>query len=99
MARGSGETITRTLDFIRIAIALGVGHGNGLGGNEFAERSALAVNGDVAVFGIGNLQKIHSNARQTDGLRGGRAFVRGRQPQQTEVIHHKEKGGTDENTN
>jgi len=99
MARGSCETIAGTLDFIRVAVALGAGHGNRPGGNEFAERSALAVDSDVAVFGIGNLQKVHSNARQTDGLCGGRTFVHGGHSHQTEVIHHKEKGGTNENAN
>jgi hypothetical protein len=57
----------------------------------------MAVRGDVAVFPIGNLQKVHSNARQADGLRGSRTFIRGRHPLQIEVIHDKEKGGTDQN--
>jgi Stage II sporulation protein E (SpoIIE) len=99
MARRRRETIAGTLDFVRIAVAFGAGQGNRLGGNEFVERNALAVNGDVTVFRISNLQKVHSNARQTYGLCGGRAFVRGRQPQQTEVIHHKKKGGTNQDAN
>ncbi len=98
MARRSGETIAGTLDFIGIAVAFGAGHGNRLGGNEFAERSALAVDGDVAVFRIGNLQKVHANASQADGLRGSSTFIRGRHLLQIEMIHDKEKSGTDQNT-
>ncbi len=97
MARSSSETIAGTLDFIRIAVAPGAGHGNGLGGNEFAEGNALAVDGHVSVFRVGNFQKVHSDASQVDGLCGGRTFVRGRHAQQLEVIHHEEEGGTDQN--
>ena len=69
MACASRETISGAFDFIGIAVAPGACHGNGLSGNEFAERNALAVDGDVAVLRIGNLQKIHPNASQADGLR------------------------------
>jgi len=97
MARSGSETITGTLDFIRIAVAPGASHGNGLGGNEFAEGDTLAVDGDVGVFRVGNFQKVHSYASQVDGLCGGRTFVSGRHAQQMVVIHHEEKDGTDQN--
>ena len=56
----------------------------------------MAVGGDVAVFRVGNLQEIGSNARQADGLGGSRAAVRGRHTLKIEVIHHEDKGDTDQ---
>jgi hypothetical protein len=57
----------------------------------------MAVGGDEAVFRVGNLQEVHSNARQGDGLRGSRAVIGRRHPLQIEVIRDKKDGGTDEN--
>src|SRR5229473_4576827 len=68
VARRSRETSAGTLNGVGIAVALGVGHGNGIGGDEFVERSAMAVGGDKAVLRVGNLQQVHSNASQADGL-------------------------------
>src|SRR6266567_5913452 len=75
MARRSREIASRTVHCVGIAVALGAGNGNRLGGDELVERSAMAVGGDVAVFRIGNLQEVHSNARQADGLRGSGALI------------------------
>src|SRR6266851_1663909 len=54
----------------------------------------MAVRGDVAAFGLCDLQKVHSNASQADGLRGSRTFVGSRHSLQREVINEEEKGGT-----
>jgi hypothetical protein len=97
MTRRSREIVAGTAYFVGITVALGAGQGNRFGGDEFVKRSAMAVRGDVAVFRIGDLQKIHSNARQADGLRGSRTTICGRHPLQIEVIHDKEKGRTDQN--
>ena len=56
----------------------------------------MAVGGDVAVFRVGNLEKVHSNARQADGLRGSRTAIRGRHTLKIEVIHDEDEGGTDQ---
>ncbi len=56
----------------------------------------MAVGGDVAVFCVGDLQEVHSNAGQADGLRGSGTFIRGWHPLQVEVIDSKEKGRTDQ---
>src|SRR5260370_37730522 len=96
MARSDSETGAGTFDCVGIAVALGAGHGKRVGGDEFAERSALAVGGDVGAFGLGDLQQVASNARQADGLRRSGAFVRGGHSLQREMINDEEKGGTDE---
>src|ERR1700741_94787 len=57
----------------------------------------MAIGGDVAAFRLSDLQEIASNARQADGLRRSRTFIRGRHSIQIEVIYDKEKGGTDQN--
>jgi len=95
MARGGSESDAGTFDCVGIAVAFGAGHGKRVGGDEFAERSALAVGGDVEAFGLGDLQEVASNAGQADGLRCSRTFIRGRHFLQRELIDGKEKGGTD----
>src|SRR6266446_4489503 len=50
----------------------------------------MAVGGDVAVFCVGNLQEIGSDARQADGLRWSSTDVRGRHSLKIEVIHHED---------
>jgi hypothetical protein len=97
VVRRSGKTSAGTLNGVGIAVALSVRHGNGIRGHEFVERSAMAVGGDEAVFRVSNLQKVHSNARQADGLRGSRTIIGGRHFLQIKAIHGEEKGGTDEN--
>ena len=99
MARGGRETGARTLDCVGIAVAFGVGDGKGVGGDEFVERSALAVGGDVDAFGLGDLQEIGSNTGQADGLRRSRTVIRGGHPLQREFIDYKEKGCTDQKAN
>src|SRR5260370_12406766 len=96
MARSGSETSAGTFDCVGIAVALGAGHGKRVGGDEFAERSAIAVGGDVGAFGLGDLQEVASNARQADGLRRSGTFIRGRHSLQRELIDGKEEGGTDE---
>src|SRR5260370_33358202 len=96
MARSGSETSAGTFDCVGIAVALGAGHGKRVGGDEFAERSAFAVGGDVRAFGLGDLQEVAANARQTDGLRSSGTFIRGRHSLQREMIDGEEKGGTDE---
>src|SRR5260370_24353220 len=95
MARSGSETIAGTFDCVGIAVALGAGHGKRVGGDEFAERSAFAVGGDVGAFGLGDLQEVAANARQTDGLRSSRTFIRGRHSLQNEIIDGEAKGGSD----
>ena len=57
----------------------------------------MAIGGDEAMFRVGNLQQVHSDPRQADSLRGGRALIRRRHPFQIEVIRDKKDRGTDEN--
>jgi hypothetical protein len=99
MARSGSESDAGTLDCVGIAVALGAGHGKRVGGDEFAERSALAVGGDVEAFGLGDLQEIGSNTSQADGLRRSRTVIRGGHPLQGEFIDYKEKGCTDQKAN
>jgi hypothetical protein len=96
MARRSRESIAGTFDLVGIAVALGVGERNRLGGDEFVQRNAPAVGGDVAVFRVSNLQKVHANTRQADGLSGRRTFIGGGHLLQIEAVHEKEEGSTDE---
>jgi hypothetical protein len=96
MASRSGEITAGTFDRVGIAVAFGAGHGKRMGGNKFVERSAMAIHGDVTALRLGNLQEIGSNARQADGLRRSRTFVRRRQSLQREVIDDQEKGRTDQ---
>ncbi|MCU1316805.1 MAG: hypothetical protein JWN63_2127 [Candidatus Acidoferrum typicum] len=91
-----GEFTARTLERVGITVALGAGQGKRIGGDEFVERSAMAVRGDVASFRLGNLQEVASNAGQADGLGWSRTTIRGRHALQIEVIYDKEKGGTDQ---
>ena len=88
------EFTARTLERVGITVALGARHGKRIGGDEFVERSAMAIRGDVAAFRLGDLQEVASNARQADGLRRSRTFIRDRHSLQIEVIYDKEKGGT-----
>ncbi len=99
MTRGGRETGARTFNGIGIAVAFGAGDGKGAGGDEFVERSALAVGGDVDAFGLGDLQEIGSNTGQADGLRRSRTVIRGGHPLQREFIDYKEKGCTDQKAN
>src|SRR6266849_1553159 len=96
MAGGSGKFTAGTFNGVGISIALGAGHGKRIGGNEFLERSAMAVRGDVAAFCLGNLQEVASNARQADRLRRSRTYIRGWHPLQRKMINDEEKGGTDQ---
>src|SRR5260370_38208387 len=98
MARLSSEIIAGTFDLIGIAVAFGVGHGNRFGGDEFAERGAMAVGGDEAGFPIGNLQEVHANARQAEGLRRSGPPIVLRLPLQLQVIHAKKTWATDTRT-
>jgi len=93
VARGGGEFAPGTLDGIGIAITLGAGHGERIGGDEFFKRSALAVNGDVGALRLGDLQEVASDTGQGDGLRRSRAFVGRRHSLQGEMIHNEEQGG------
>ena len=97
MMRCGSEFAAGAFDRIGITVALGAGHGKRIGGDEFVERSAMAVGGDVAAFRLSNLQEVHSNAGQADGLRGSRAFVGRGHSLQREVIDDEEKGGCDKN--
>src|SRR5712664_1691195 len=97
VARRGGEFTAGTFHGVGITVALGAGHGKRIGGDEFVERSAMAVRGDVAAFRLGDLQEIASNARQADGLRWSGTFIRCRHSLQIEVIHDKEKGCTNKN--
>src|SRR6266481_8866460 len=97
MPRRSGEITTGTFERVGITVALGARHGKRIGGDEFVERSAMAVGGDVAAFRLRDLEEVASNARQADGLRRSRTFIRDRHSLQIEVIYDKEKGGTDQN--
>src|SRR2546430_13304325 len=85
------EFTARTFERVGISVALGAGHGKRIGGDQFVERSAVAVRGDVATFRLGDLEGAASNARQADGLRRGRTFIRGGHSLQIEVIYAKEK--------
>jgi len=96
MARGSGEFTAGTLDGVGIAVALGAGHGEIIGGDEFVKRSAMAVRGYVAAFRLSDLQEVASNAREADGLRWSGAAIRGRHLLQIEKVHCKEKRGTNQ---
>src|ERR1700688_2582270 len=87
-----GEFAARTFERVGITVALGAGHGKGIGGDEFVERGAMAVRGDVAAFRLGDLEEVASNARQADGLRRSRTFIRDRHSLQIKVIYDKEKG-------
>ena len=99
MPRRSREITAGTFDGVGITVAFGAGHGNGMGGDEFAERSAMAVGGDEGVLRVGNLEEVGSNARQGDGLRGSRAAIGGRHALQIKVVHNKEKRGSDQKAN
>src|SRR5258708_1713696 len=96
MTSRGGKFTTGTFHSVGIAVAFGTGHGKRMGRNEFVERSAMAIHGNVAALRLGNLQEVGSNARQADGLRRSRTFVRRRQSVQREVIDDKEKGRTDQ---
>ncbi len=97
MPRRGGEFTAGTFERVGITVALGARHGKRIGGDEFVERSAMAVGGDVAAFRLRDLEEVASNARQADGLRRSRTFIRDRHSLQIEVIYDKEKGGTDQN--
>jgi len=94
MMRSGREFAAETFDGVGVAVALGAGHGKRTGGHELVERSAMAVDGDVGAFRLGDLQEVASNADQGDGLRGRRALVSRRHFLQKEVVNDKEKGGT-----
>ena len=78
MPRRGGEITAGTFDRVGITVALRAGHGKSIGGNEFVERSAMAVGGEVAAFRLGNLQEVASNSRQADSLGWSRSAIRGR---------------------
>lgn len=54
----------------------------------------MTVSGDIAAFGLGDLQEVASNAGQADGLGWSSAAVRGGHALQIEVIDNEEKGST-----
>ena len=56
----------------------------------------MAVGGDVAVFRVGNLQQIGSNARQADGLGRSSSAIRGWHTLHIEVIHEEKKSDTNQ---
>ena len=72
---GGGKVTAGAFNGVGIAVALGAGHGQGIGGDEFIESGALAIEGDVRTLGLGNLQKVAANSSQADGLGGGGAFI------------------------
>ena len=94
MMRSGREFAAETFDGVGVAVAVGAGHGERVGGDEFVERSAMAVDGDVGAFRLGDLQEVASNADQADGLRGRRALVSRRHFLQKDLVNDKEKGGT-----
>src|SRR5260370_35479405 len=98
MACRSGEFAAGTFDGVGIAVALGAGHGKRIGGDEFIERSAMAVRGDVAALRLGNLQEVASNAHQAERLRRSRTLIRGWHPLQRKMISDEEKGAANQNT-
>src|SRR5439155_892704 len=86
MVRRGREFAAETFDGVGVAVALVAGHGKRTGGHELVERSAMAVDGDVGAFRLGDLQEVASNADQGDGLRGRRALVSRRPVAYTECF-------------
>ena len=55
-------------DFVGVAVALGARQIHSAGGGEFVERTAMARGSLVGALGVGNLQQVHANAGEADGL-------------------------------
>lgn len=96
MARGGAEVVAGTFEGVGVAIAFGTSERERAGRQKFAESGAFAVEGDVASFGLGDLQEITADAGETDGLRGRSAFVRGGHFFDVEVVDAEEQRGSDE---
>jgi len=72
VAGGDGEVWAGALDRVEVAIAFRAGHGERAGGDEVADRSALAIESHVAAFGVGDGKEVAADAGEADGLcRGG----------------------------
>jgi len=99
MPRSDGEfaSVAVAPNFIGIAVALRTGHGHGAVGNEFAHFGAMAIEGHVAAFGLGDFEEVAANASQADGLCGGSAGVGGRHLFQREVVDAEGNRGKNEN--
>src|SRR5260370_7693875 len=76
VARCGGEFTAGTFDRVGIAVAFGAGHGKRIGGDEFVERSAMAVRGDVPPFRLGHLPDVSSNPPPADSLHSTATLIR-----------------------
>jgi len=77
VAGGDGNVGTCAVDRVGVAVALGAGHGERAGGDEFGERGALTVERDVATFGVGDREEVATDAGEADGLRASSAKIGG----------------------
>lgn len=81
------------LDFVGVAIAAGFGDDEAAGRGQVVERSAIAVEGDVAAFGLGDLEEVHAHAGETDGLGGGGALIGDGHLPEVILVHAEKDGG------
>jgi hypothetical protein len=77
VAGGDGEVWAGAVDRVGVAVALGTGHGERAGRDQVFERGALAVERNVAAFGVGDGEEVAADAGEADGLCWGRAGIGG----------------------
>src|SRR6266566_5828113 len=93
---GRGEAATGAFDGIGIAVAFGAGHGQRMGGDEFVQQDAAAVQRDVAAFRLSDLEQVAAHARKADRLCGSCALIRGWHFLQIKVVYAKKNGSGNE---
>ena len=73
MPRRDGELAAGALDGVRVAVSVGMGHGERTGRDKLIQRNAMAIQSDVAVLRMANQQEVFADANEANGLRGGSA--------------------------
>src|SRR5262249_11407888 len=79
MASGDGEIGVRTgaSDRVCVALALGALHVERAGGDQIIHRGTVRIHGRIGALSLSDLQEVHANAGEVDGLRGSGTFVGG----------------------
>ena len=75
MAGADGELRARAVDRIGVAIAPRARHGQIAGRSELVEWNAPAAQGYETALGFADLQQVHADSGEADGLSRSRAFV------------------------
>src|SRR5581483_1655317 len=86
-----------TFDFVGIAVARGFFDGERAGRIQIGQRDAVSVEGDVAAFGLRDLEQVVANASEGDGLRGGGSRIRDGHFLKIEFIYAEKNGRIDKN--